>query len=86
MSEKHNREGIRVECTRCGHMKQPRGRSAPLGAYYCDRDCKGWQQEPRVGDLWPGETCEEFGFAHFHEGTREMTPEEIERRKEANDD
>ena len=54
--------GIGVCCAVCGHMKQPHGRSAPLGTYYCDGDCPGYDQDPKPGCLWPGETEEEFGF------------------------
>lgn len=29
------RVGKIVRCAVCGHTKKPRGRSEPLGAYYC---------------------------------------------------
>jgi hypothetical protein len=54
--------GVAVYCTVCGEQKCPRGRSAPIEYYMCDWDCPGYTQEPQPGDLWPGETREEFGF------------------------
>ena len=33
-------------------------------------ECEGYRQEPRVGDLWPGETSEDFGYPHSLDGTR----------------
>lgn len=77
--EKHNRVGVTVRCFVCGHQKKPAGRSGPLRAYYCEpvRDslsegCVGYDQEPRVGTLWPGESCTDFGYAHSHDGTEEV--------------
>jgi hypothetical protein len=52
-------------------MKKPIGRAAPNGRHYCDHECKGYQQEPYVGSLWPGETEEEFGFPISDDGTEE---------------
>lgn len=46
------------ECARCGHRKQPIGRSIPLGAFYCDRDCSGYNEEPKPGHFWPEERDE----------------------------
>ena len=46
---------VMPECARCGHRKKPRGRSAPMQAVYCDRDCPGYLEEPLSGHLWPGE-------------------------------
>lgn len=66
---KPTKRGIRVECAVCGQTKCPRGRSAPLGPCYCDRDCSGYTQEPHVGSLWPGETDAEFGFPCGDVGT-----------------
>lgn len=54
--------GIAVYCTICRHRKKPRGRSAPLGAYLCDWECEGYNLDPQVGTLWPGETEEDFGY------------------------
>lgn len=65
--------GIYVECEVCGQHKKPRGRSGPLGAYMCDRDCEGYSQDPQVGDLWPGETEEDFGYPVSANGTREAS-------------
>ncbi|MEK9735744.1 MAG: hypothetical protein VW239_00310 [Candidatus Nanopelagicales bacterium] len=56
--------GVRVTCGVCGHMKKPRGRSAPLemANAQCDDDCPGYRNEPHVGDLWPGEKRSDFGY------------------------
>lgn len=56
--------GRSVTCTVCHLRKQPRGRSAPaaMAGSLCDRDCPGYEQPPEPGDLWPGETREEFGY------------------------
>lgn len=54
--------GARVDCAICHRAKQPRGRSAPLDSDYCDWDCPGYNAEPHVGSLWPGETRRAFGF------------------------
>jgi hypothetical protein len=44
------------ECSVCGQVKKPRGRSAsPFGPTYCDHECPGYNAEPRSGHLWPGE-------------------------------
>lgn len=71
---KHNRVGVSIYCAVCHRRKKPFGRSAPIEMAngLCDSDCSGYEEEPRVGTLWPGETCEDFGFAHSHEGTREL--------------
>lgn len=46
-----------VECTTCGLPKKPRGRHAAAdGQLMCNFDCEGYQDEPRPGTLWPGET------------------------------
>ena len=56
--------GVIVRCAVCGRRKKPIGRSAPiaLANALCDDDCKGYREEPYPGQLWPGETREEFGF------------------------
>jgi len=54
--------GETVWCTVCPSSKAPRGRSAPIGAYYCDQDCEGYYQDPRPTSLWPGESRLEFGY------------------------
>jgi len=56
--------GRAVECTICGQHKTPRGRSAPLEMAngLCDWDCPGYREPPHPGDLWPGETREDFGY------------------------
>lgn len=64
--------GIYVQCETCGHQKKPRGRSAPMQMFMCRPDeCVGYELEPRVGDLWPRETEEEFGYPISADGTRE---------------
>jgi len=69
------KRGIRVTCAVCGQMKQPRGRSGPLGAHYCDWDCSGYTQDPQVGSLWPGETDEDFGYPCSDVGTEPVSDE-----------
>jgi len=56
--------GRAVECSVCGKRKKPVGRAAPLemGSALCDDDCDGYRALPAPGDLWPGETREEFGY------------------------
>lgn len=56
--------GKSVECAVCGLRKKPWGRSAAVeeANSLCDFECPGYQQDPQVGDLWPGETREEFGY------------------------
>lgn len=41
---------------------------------YCNFECGGYTEDPRVGDLWPGETEEEFGFPVSDAGTKEVEP------------
>lgn len=69
------KRGVRAWCTTCSNPKQPVGRSAPLEASYCTRECSGYDKEPRVGSLWPGETDADFGYPCSDVGT-----EPIERR------
>lgn len=47
-----------VYCATCHKRKGPAGRSAPMGCYYCDWDCPGYNQDPKPGHLWPGELAE----------------------------
>ncbi len=55
--------GTEVECTVCLQIKEPLGRSAPLGMIMCNSvECKGYYEEPRPSQLWPGETWEESGI------------------------
>ena len=63
------RVGVQITCVVCGQMKQPRGRSAPMGAIYCDHECPGYNALPNVGSLWPGETEEDFGYPVGEWGT-----------------
>jgi hypothetical protein len=50
-----------VYCNVCKLRKKPIGRSAPLemANSLCDYECQGYMQEPRPGQLWPGEECPE---------------------------
>ena len=66
----HDYVGVRVWCVVCGCTKKPHGRSAPPGAIYCNDDCRGYKEAPRVGCLWPDETCAGFGYEHCHAGAR----------------
>ncbi len=56
--------GVAVYCAVCGRRKKPVGRSAPLemANSLCDNECMGYNQEPYPGELWLGETREEFGY------------------------
>jgi hypothetical protein len=56
--------GVAVECVVCHRRKKPVGRSAPdaMAGSLCDSECPGYYEDPRPGQLWPGETREEFGF------------------------
>ena len=56
--------GMAVTCRECGMIKQPIGRSAPMGTagLYCTTDCGGYWNDPKPSQLWPGETQEEFGY------------------------
>jgi len=68
-----------VECATCGNHKQPLGRSAPFGAYYCNPDCRGYEQPPYADNLWPDEpTMYEYVIADW---LREAATE-IERLRE----
>ena len=63
--------GIVVRCVTCGHIKQPHGRSAPIGAVYCFGECSGYGLDPKPGCLWPGETEDEFGYPVCSNATKE---------------
>ena len=71
------RVGIAVECKVCHRTKAPRGRSvadAVWNSMCTDDQCKGYYDEPKPGDLWPGETEEEFGYAIGTNATKEVRP------------
>lgn len=59
-----NYKGYQVNCTVCGRVKQPAGRSVPAELYdsLCGGDCQGYYEEPRPSSLWPGESEEDFGY------------------------
>ena len=58
-------KGTRVVCVRCRQTKAPRGRSVSMESYgsLCTDECHGFYCQPLSGDLWLGETREEFGYA-----------------------
>jgi hypothetical protein len=66
----NNHIGVAVNCNICKRTKRPVGRSAPVetSGSYCDDDCPGYRQEPLPGQLWPGESCEEFGYCYHGSG------------------
>jgi len=37
----------------------------------CNFQCKGYYEDPQVGDLWPRETEEDFGYPVGSDGTVE---------------
>lgn len=64
MPSNADRVGSYAECAVCNRAKAPRGRSVGLAMQgsLCDYECDGYNAPPFPGDLWPGETAEEFGF------------------------
>ena len=60
--------GVQVYCAICFRAKAPHGRSVPDATYgtYCvdDESCSGYSRDPKPGCLWPGETSDDFGYAH----------------------
>lgn len=57
--------GEAVTCVVCGMRKNPRGRGsgAELANSLCHpSECDGWDREPRVDCLHPGESASEFGY------------------------
>lgn len=69
--------GISVKCCTCGRSKSPRGRSLPpeISMSYCGSACPGYRDAPLPGDLFPGETDEDFGYSCSDNSTRPVTPE-----------
>jgi hypothetical protein len=65
--------GIQVTCTTCMRTKAPRGRSIPnaIISSMCDSNCVGFWNDPKPGDLWPGETEEDFGYPCSKNATKE---------------
>ena len=55
------RIGSYARCAECGRNKKPRGRDS-MDNGLCDRECPGYDQPPYAGDLWPGESAEDFGY------------------------
>jgi len=39
----------------------------------CNAECAGYYIDPKVGDLWPGETEEEFGYPIGAHGWKEVS-------------
>ena len=65
--------GISVTCATCGRMKNPVGRYGSPEISYCHgTECPGWDKPPYVGQLWPGETEEEYGYPIGQHGVREQ--------------
>ncbi len=78
-----NKVGAFLYCAKCHQMKKPRGRSAPLGANYCEPPhpgdppgfgCDGYYEEPKPGSLWPGESEVDFGYEVGDVGTTTCQP------------
>lgn len=65
------KKGIAVYCVVCRLRKKPHARSAPLemANSLCDHECPGYDEPPRAGDLWPGESEADFGYPVRNEGT-----------------
>lgn len=60
-----------VTCSECGRPKPPSGRQVPDACVglYCENECPGRSKMPFNGDLWPGESSDDFGFPcwdHVH--------------------
>jgi len=51
-----------------------------MGVYYCYDQCKGYEEDPKPGCLWPGETEEEFGYQICSHATMEIVPETVEQK------
>lgn len=66
------RIGIAVYCRQCGRRKAPVGRSVPMGVMLCEAQCSGYRTEPLPGDLWPGESEEDFGYPISDHATKEQ--------------
>lgn len=68
--------GVRVYCAVCHRAKAPHGRSVPDATHgsWCTDDCSGYQIDPQSGCLWPGETSEDFGYAHCGRATEDSDP------------
>jgi hypothetical protein len=67
--------GISVTCPKCLLTKAPRGRSVSMDTYgsYCNRDiCPYYWDDPKPGDLFPGETEQEFGYTVSANAIREQ--------------
>lgn len=67
------RQGISVTCALCGRTKKPIGRDAHPGSDYCEYwECEGYVIPPYPGQLWFGESEEEFGYLVGKDGTKEI--------------
>lgn len=65
--------GIAVNCPVCHRTKKPRGRSGAIGLSLCEPElCRAYYNDPKVGDLWPGETEEDFGYPISNHGIKEV--------------
>lgn len=63
--------GKYVECTVCHLYKKPHGRDAPNNNW-CDEDCSGYNNFPKPGCLWPGESKEDFGYPICHNAIEDL--------------
>ena len=69
--------GIFVYCGTCGSIKQPIGRDASHNNGLCNRhECEGYEKEPFPGQLWSGESEQDFGY---YVGTTGTTKEKEKR-------
>ncbi len=66
--------GEAVKCAECGHRKNPRGRcSGMVDRYLCDPDCPGYDSDPHVGSLHPGERASDYGYEYLSfDGSRRL--------------
>ena len=64
--------GLALDCSVCGRLKKPCGRSAPVesSSSLCDHECDGYYQDPKPGSLWPGESELQFGYSVGSDGVR----------------
>ena len=61
--------GIYVKCAACGLQKKPLGRDPRF--IMCEEDCPGYMDAPKPGQLWPGESEQQFGHPVGNDGITE---------------
>jgi hypothetical protein len=64
-------QGIEVFCQTCKRRKKPHGRDS-RNSDLCDERCKGYNEWPKPGCLWPRETSKQFGFEHCDNAVEEI--------------